>query len=126
VTQSSTYSSSENYLTPAGAFSGSPSGYGTFDQFGNLREWNDLTGLAGSDRGVGGGDWSLTAGTFEYEASKVGFLMAPTEESPLIGIRLATVPEPSTVVLAIAGLAGAAWLASRRRSFSGPRPSRVG
>jgi len=124
VTQVSGSSSSQNYLTTAGAFSGSPSGYGTFDQFGNLGEWNDLTGLVGPERGVGGGDWSSSL--FEYEADRVGFLLAPTEESALIGIRLATVPEPSTVVLAIAGLAGAAWIASQPRPFSGPRPSRTG
>jgi len=125
VTQVSGSSASQNYLTVAGAFSGSPSGYGTFDQGGNLREWNDLTGLAAAvDRGVGGGGWSSSL--FEYEADRVGFLLAATDESPTIGIRLATVPEPSTVVLAVAGLAGAAWIASRPRSSRGPRPSRTG
>lgn len=123
VTQVSGSSSSQNYLTVAGAFSGSPSAYGTFDQGGNLREWNDLTALAGTDRGVGGGGWSSSL--FEYEADRVGFLLAPTEESPLVGIRLATVPEPSTVGLAVAGLAGAAWTAYRQRSCRRRRTSRA-
>jgi sulfatase modifying factor 1 len=41
VTQIQTSSRSQNYLTDVGAFSNSASAYGTFDQGGNLWEWND-------------------------------------------------------------------------------------
>ena len=38
----------QNYLTDVGAFTGSESFYGTFDQSGNVFQWNDLDGLAAS------------------------------------------------------------------------------
>ena len=45
----------QNYLTDVGAFTGSGSFYGTFDQSGNLYQWNDLDGASGSTRGYRGG-----------------------------------------------------------------------
>jgi len=57
VTQSGSYSGSQSYLTDVGAFSGSGSFYGTFDQSGNVWQWNDLDGAAGSARGLRGGYW---------------------------------------------------------------------
>ena len=42
VTQSSDFDSSQNYLTDVGAFTNSGSFYHTFDQSGNVRQWNDL------------------------------------------------------------------------------------
>ena len=55
VTQTGAYSLNQNYLTDVGAFTNSQSVYGTFDQSGNVSEWNDLTGAAGSSRGLRGG-----------------------------------------------------------------------
>jgi len=52
VTQSSSYSSGQNYLTDVGAFTNSASFYGTFDQSGNVYQWNDLDGTTGSSRGL--------------------------------------------------------------------------
>lgn len=57
VTQSGTYSSSQNYLTTGEAFSESASFYGTFDQGGNVYEWNDAE--IGPNRGRRGGSWGL-------------------------------------------------------------------
>jgi formylglycine-generating enzyme required for sulfatase activity len=57
VTQSESYSESQNYLTNVGAFTNSASYYGTFDQSGNVYEWSDLDGTAGSSRGLRGGRW---------------------------------------------------------------------
>lgn len=45
-----------NALTPVGAYVGTTSFYGTFDQGGNVVEWND-TVLSGTDRGLRGGGW---------------------------------------------------------------------
>lgn len=45
----------QNYLTDVGAFSGSSSYYGTFDQNGNADQWNDLDGVASLFRGLRGG-----------------------------------------------------------------------
>jgi formylglycine-generating enzyme len=40
VTGTGSFSISQNYLTNVGAYSGSPSAYGTFDQTGNVSEWS--------------------------------------------------------------------------------------
>ena len=57
VTQIATLVPTQNYLTDGGAFSSSPSYYGTFDQIGNLYQWNDLDGKPGAYRGVRGSMW---------------------------------------------------------------------
>jgi len=56
VTQSASYPKSCP-LADVGAFSNSPSAYGTFDQGGSLNEWNDSV-IAGFSRGIRGGDWN--------------------------------------------------------------------
>ena len=44
-------------VTDVGAYTGSASPYGTFDQGGNVLEWNEQI-VSGSDRGVRGGSWN--------------------------------------------------------------------
>jgi len=51
------YNNAIGHATDVGSFSGSGSFYGTFDQTGNVFEWNDLGGTTGSSRGVRGGNW---------------------------------------------------------------------
>ncbi|MSR27054.1 MAG: PEP-CTERM sorting domain-containing protein, partial [Planctomycetaceae bacterium] len=94
VTQSSSYSSSQNYLTDVGAFSGSGSFYGTFDQSGNVFQWNDLDGAAGSSRGLRGG-WGNDAFSVSSSSS---YSDDPSIEDGSIGFRLASpVSGPSGV-----------------------------
>jgi sulfatase modifying factor 1 len=94
---------------------GSPSAYGAFDMSGNVTEWNDLTGAAGSSRGLRGGDW----GSSDLFLSVSGRLSrGPSTESSGIGFRLAApvaVPEPSTYAMALAGLACGGYSMFRRR-----------
>lgn len=60
VTGSTVYSSTTNYLTDVGAYTSSPSPYGTYDQGGNAGEWieTETETESGSFRGHAGGNWS--------------------------------------------------------------------
>ena len=61
--------------------------YGTFDQRGNVWQWNDLDGTAGSSRGFRGANWysyssfASSSGRYDYD---------PSTESYLAGFRLAS------------------------------------
>lgn len=108
VTQSATFSGTQNYLTIGGAYSNSASFYGTFDQGGGVMEW---TGTGGSNRVVRGGSWfadatSLSSSTRSSNDAFFG-------EYPTLGFRLAAIPEPSTVGFLLLG--ATAWALSRRR-----------
>lgn len=57
VTGGSAQEPGRNYLTDVGAFANSPSYYGTYDQNGNVWQWNDLDGAPSPSRGLRGGYW---------------------------------------------------------------------
>jgi len=117
VTQSRSYSSSQNYLTDVGIFLNSPSYYGTFDQSGNVYQWHDYDGSRSGSRGFRGGLWRWTAAA-SSSSNQSGGGTAASEESYQIGFRLAApvaVPEPSTCMMALAGLACGGYSMFRRR-----------
>jgi len=92
---------------------GGASAYGAFDMSGNVREWNDLTGTAGSSRGLRGGGW--VNGASDLSSSVRGTASPSGEDGLHVGFRLVAVPEPSTWVMGLAGLACVAWRSVRRR-----------
>jgi formylglycine-generating enzyme required for sulfatase activity len=97
VTGDDNFTTNQNYLTDVGAYTLSASPYQTFDQGGNLNEWNE--GMPGDTvRGVRGGSW-IDDG-FILLASDQALALAGGEYDTL-GFRVATIPEPSTAVLAI-------------------------
>jgi formylglycine-generating enzyme required for sulfatase activity len=75
--------------------------YGTYEEGGNIKEWTEQ--LFGTDRVLRGGAWNSDSS--ELAASFRTYTNADNE-SNFIGFRVATVPEPSTLVLAGLGLAG--------------------
>jgi sulfatase modifying factor 1 len=99
VTGNSSFSTSVNYLTDVGAYSSSPSYYGTFDQNGNVSEWNE-TLVPVSGRGYRGGNWDFRS---DYLPSSLRGSGTPTAELDIFGFRVASavVPEPSTLVLSV-------------------------
>jgi formylglycine-generating enzyme required for sulfatase activity len=94
---------------------GGASAYGAFDMSGNLYEWNDLTGASGSSRGIRGGGWYSNAFVL---SSSDRFTLDPSNGFDNVGFRLASpvaVPEPSTWVMGLAGIACGGWQMYRRR-----------
>ncbi len=100
------------YTTEVGEFQNSASPYGTFDQGGNVWEWNEAVLYVdnyGSYRGVRGGSF----GYFDTLESSYRLIRNSTNEGGNFGFRVVQVPEPTTlVVLTLAGVGG---LATRRR-----------
>jgi formylglycine-generating enzyme required for sulfatase activity len=110
----------QNYLTNVGAFTASSSFYGTFDQNGNVLEWNDLSALLGTKRGLRGGGWQGYFGWTQLSAFSRE-TANPEDAGQVVGFRLAApaaVPEPSTWVMGAAGLACAGCGAWRSRNRS--------
>jgi formylglycine-generating enzyme required for sulfatase activity len=84
-------------LTDVGAYTGSASPYGTFDQGGNVYQWNEQMVpyqwdqhlvITGSDRGLRGGSWSYYAYALAGASADLG---SPTIEGNYIGFRVASI-----------------------------------
>jgi formylglycine-generating enzyme required for sulfatase activity len=112
-----------NHLTSVGAFAASPGPYGTFDQGGDVQQWNE-SAFDVSSRGVRGGscfDPSFVLRSSNRNADN------PVAVGNGIGFRVASVPEPSSVILLIAGIVVLTVAKYRppRRLFSRPACQRA-
>ena len=119
TTGGGSYSGSQNYLTDVGAFTGSASYYGTFDQAGLVHQWNDLNGTSSANRGWRGGYWespafnlsssSRTANVATYQNGNLGIRLAGPASTPVPEI------DPAGMASVFAFFAGALGLLERRR-----------
>jgi formylglycine-generating enzyme len=107
-----------NLLTPVGLFAGSPGPYGTYDQGGNVWEWNETAN--GGYRYFRGGSYS---GGYPPQNSSLCMSTGPTgvsstpptSEDTIMGFRVAgAVPEPGSLAM-LAGVAVTALVCWRRR-----------
>ena len=121
TTAEANYGGSVGDLTDVGSYA-VPSFYGTFDQGGNVWEWND-TILITSNRGALGGSFS-SPGSFSIESLGLGDAYSPDNESADLGFRISSlqavastpvIPEPSASA-AICGFLGLGLALSRRKA----------
>jgi formylglycine-generating enzyme required for sulfatase activity len=96
------------YRTDVGDFENSESPYGTFDQGGNVREWNE-TIVSSEARGIRGGS-SDSCTSYLHAELWEGY--SPTYERSSEGFRIVEVPEPCSIGLF--SLAGGLLFARRK------------
>ena len=102
------------YTTLVGEFQNSDSPYGTFDQGGNVYEWNEAIVYQDANYAYCG----LRGGTFGFyddslqSAARYGSY--PDIEGGNVGFRVSEVPEPSSIITLLGGLVGL-WGMRRRR-----------
>jgi formylglycine-generating enzyme required for sulfatase activity len=112
ATSGGPYSSGTNYLTDVGAYLNTPSAYGTFDQSGDIFNWNEANVGTGA-RGIRGGSWNLDAGALP--STNRDQLYEPQYANNFIGFRVAaaaSAPDPAGIALWVLG--GVAMLRRRR------------
>ncbi len=83
------------YRTLAGEFELSDSPYGTFDQGGNVWEWNEAVRYD-SYRCLRGGSFYLNEHYLQSSTRDIGL---PTYEGYIVGLRVSQVPEPATIMM---------------------------
>jgi sulfatase modifying factor 1 len=86
---------SGKYTTVVGEFQNSDSPYGTFDQGGNVWEWNEAI-ISGVYRGLRGGSFDVHSNSLQ--ASYRDGHGSTTAEASYMGFRVSEVPEPSSFV----------------------------
>jgi formylglycine-generating enzyme required for sulfatase activity len=98
------------YRSKVGEFENSASPYGTFDQGGNVWEWNEAI-VTDSTRGLRGGSFASTVDVVMQSDRRYSFLQ--TEELEDVGFRVVQlVPEPAS--LGIMGMGVVGMLVRRR------------
>lgn len=103
------------HTTNVGEFENSASAYGTFDQGGNVLEWIEAVAYPSSsydNRMLRGGSFAF-GNSVGLEARYRACFCYPDGEGDTFGFRVTYVPEPSSIIALLSGLAG--LLVTRRR-----------
>jgi len=103
------------YRTNVGEFENSESAYGTFDQGGNVWEWNEAIVYEGSNhpyRGLRGS--SFDDYDLDLRASTRYLSPTPDIEDGYVGFRVSEVPEPSSITALLGGMASLVGLRRRK------------
>ena len=103
---------SGKFTTVAGEFQNSDSPYGTFDQGGNVWEWNEAI-VSGAFRGLRGGKFYYDD---YYLRASVRVCCFPTTTGDDFGFRVSAVPEPASVLVLGSGILALAGMIRRRRN----------
>ncbi len=103
------YTGAGTGITDVGAYSGTTSPYGAFDMLGNLKQWTEdpvsLDPTSKIIRGV-----SYSGGSIQLPSSFASaFGAADSDFSDIFGFRVASIPEPSTGLLAVIACSVLLW-----------------
>jgi formylglycine-generating enzyme required for sulfatase activity len=112
TTSSSANCSLVGDVTDVGSYTVSRSAYGTFDQGGNVWEWSDLTTSFGPSTRGGLHGGSFRGNSFLYIAQSYDDKDREVDDQ---GFRVASIPEPATGLLVMAGMLGLAGCCKRSR-----------
>jgi len=117
-TQTPLYVDVVYHRTEVGEFELSDSAYGTFDQLGNVAEWNETImmrdGYTTLHRGYLGGSWTSTVAALSavYRQARP----STTDEDMNFGFRVALVPEPVTMAGVMLGIGSVVTYVRKRRT----------
>lgn len=104
-----------HWRTSVGELENSASAYGTFDQNGNVHEWNEgipYQSVGSASRGLRGGSFEHSDHGLDLRASnRNGY--GPANGHAYLGFRVAQVPEPSSIIVLAGGIVS--LLCLRRR-----------
>ena len=103
--------SSASMIFAVGSYTGSPSPYVTFDQGGNVWEWNET--IISGGRGVRGGTCCTPFADPTFLAAATRFSNDPLAEENLVGFRVA--PEPGSLLQLACGSVALLGLARKTR-----------